>query len=83
MKGLQWDDFRTQAESSICRNCEYCLDKPWRGNATCLQTWLRFHSSRGIILACNASRAERPPRRLEDSLMSEGLGPDRLAAGQR
>jgi len=73
MKGLNWDNFRSAAVATICRNCEYGHERPWRGNTTCLQTWLRFHSSRGLILACNASRAERPARRLEDSLMYEGV----------
>ncbi len=70
MKGLTWDAFHQQAEASICRDCECGATSPWRGNATCLQAWLRFHSSRGIILACNAARTGGPNSRLEDSLMS-------------
>jgi hypothetical protein len=73
MKGLCWDRFQSHAECSICRDCEYGGQRPWRGNTTCLQSWLRFHSSRGIILTCNASHARRGPLRLEDTLMSEGL----------
>jgi hypothetical protein len=78
MKGLCWEDFRSQAEVSICRDCEYGHGRAWRGNTTCLQTWLRFHSSRGIILACNASFARRGPARLEDGLMSEGGRPQEI-----
>ncbi len=69
MKGLAWDDFHQQATTSICRNCECGATTPYRGNTTCLQAWLRFHSSRGILLSCNASRMEGVSR-LEDSLMS-------------
>jgi hypothetical protein len=75
MNRLCWDGFRSQAEVSICRDCEYGHGRPWRGNTTCLQTWLRFHSSCGIILACSASFARRGPDRLEDSLMSDGARP--------
>ena len=70
MKGLTWDAFNQQATGSICRDCECGATAPWRGNATCLQAWLRFHSSRGIILSCNAARTGGAKRRLEDSLMS-------------
>ena len=70
MKGLSWDDFHRQAKATICSNCECGFNTPYRGNATCLQSWLRFHSSRGILLSCNASRAEGVYARREDSLMS-------------
>ena len=79
MKGLNWESFRVQAERTLCRDCECGNRRPWRGNATCIQSWLRFHSSRGIILTCSASRAGRRPARMEDSLMSEGCRADRLA----
>ncbi len=72
MNGLCWDSFRSQALRSICKDCEYGHGRPWRGNSSCLQTWLRFHSSRGLILACNASRLGKSVSRFEDSLMSEG-----------
>jgi hypothetical protein len=71
MKGLCWESFKEQAGTSMCRDCEYGHAKPWRGGMTCIQAWLRFHSSRGLILACNASRAGKPPARLEDRLMYE------------
>ena len=72
MDRLGWDRFRAQAESSICRDCECGARKPWRGNVTCLQAWLRFHSSQGIIMTCSASREAGRAFRLEDALMSEG-----------
>jgi hypothetical protein len=72
MKGLCWESFRSHAEYSICRACEFGHGRPWRGNATCIQSWLRFHSSRGIILTCNASEERRGPARIEDGLMSDG-----------
>jgi hypothetical protein len=73
MKGLSWDDFQRQAEAGICKHCECGATSPWRGNTTCLQAWLRFHSSRGIILSCNAARAGGRRARIEDGLMSEHL----------
>jgi hypothetical protein len=81
MKGLNWEHFRAQAEQSICKNCECGNGRPWRGNATCLQSWLRFHSSRGIILTCSAAPAGLRPARIEDNLMSEGGRVDRFATG--
>ena len=72
MKGLCWEDFHSRAEYSICRDCEFGHGRPWRGNATCVQAWIRFHSSRGIMLTCNASFARRGVARIEDGLMSEG-----------
>jgi hypothetical protein len=80
MKGLCWTDFRSQAECSICRDCEYGHGRPWRGNTTCLQSWIRFHSSRGIILACNASAAPVGRARIEDALMYEGVPSQELKA---
>jgi len=73
MKGLCWESFKSAAMASICKDCEYGHDRPWRGDTTCLQTWLRFHSSRGIILACHASRAGSRAPRLEDRLMAESV----------
>ena len=72
MKGLCWNSFKSQAQMSICRDCEFAHDQPWRGNTSCLQTWLRFHASRGIILSCHASRTVQRPVRVEDRLMSTG-----------
>jgi hypothetical protein len=71
MKGLSWEDFRQQAQSAICKECSCGASIPWRGNAACLQAWLRFHSSRGIILACHAAGATPASKRLEDALMSD------------
>ena len=80
MKGLTWDSFREQAEGTICKECECGNHRPWRGNATCIQSWLRFHSSRGIILTCSASQAGRRRSRLEENLMSEGARVDSFAS---
>ena len=71
MQALSWESFRCQAERTICKNCECGGRRPWRSNTTCLQSWIRFHSSRGIIMTCSASRLDNRPARLEDSLMSE------------
>jgi|WetSurMetagenome_2_1015567.scaffolds.fasta_scaffold1048200_1 hypothetical protein len=71
MKGLCWESFKEQAVASMCKDCEYGHAKPWRGDMTCIQTWLRFHSSRGLILACNAARAGKSHARPEDGLMHE------------
>ena len=70
MKGLTWDDFSQRAKASICRNCECGSTAPYRGNATCLQAWLRFHSSRGILLSCNASRASSADAHRDFNLMT-------------
>ena len=78
MKGLSWDDFRYQAQQSICRGCSCGSSVPWRGNTACLQAWLRFHSSRGIILSCHAAGASLARQRLEDALMTD---PDTIAFG--
>ncbi len=78
MKGLSWDNFHDQAQMSICRDCECGGKAPWRGNATCLQAWLRFHSSRGIILSCHASRQSAGTTRVEDGLMSEPMATERV-----
>jgi len=72
MDGLSWENFRGQAERTICRQCECGGRRPWRSNATCLQSWLRFHSSRGIIMTCSAAHPGSRSGRFEDSLMSEG-----------
>ncbi|MFC1572012.1 hypothetical protein ACFL6M_00275 [Candidatus Eisenbacteria bacterium] len=73
MKGLSWDDFHEKARASVCRDCNCGVTSPWRGNSACLQAWLRFHSSRGIILSCNAARSTNGRPRREDSLMSAPL----------
>lgn len=78
MKGLSWDDFRFQAQQSLCRDCRCGSSIPWRGNTACLQAWLRFHSSRGIILSCHAAEASHVRHRLEDGLMSD---PDAIRSG--
>ncbi|MFH1144014.1 MAG: hypothetical protein V1774_05670 [Candidatus Eisenbacteria bacterium] len=79
MEGLSWESFRSLAERTICKECECGGRRPWRSNTTCLQSWLRFHSSRGIIVTCSASLPNgRPAARIEDSLMSE-MQVDRLA----
>lgn len=83
MKGLNWDDFREQARASVCRGCECGVSAPWRGNVTCLQAWLRFHSSRGIILSCNGARERTRMPRIEDSLMSEHGLQDKLGADKK
>ncbi len=70
MKGLSWEAFQEKAEATICRGCECGATRPWRGNPSCIQAWLRFHSSRGIILSCNASTYESSAGRIEDSLMA-------------
>lgn len=80
MKGLAWVDFQQQARASICRECSCGANAPWRGNATCLQSWLRFHSSRGIILGCHASRFGAARPRYEDSLMTEHSRTEELRA---
>ena len=71
MKGLGWDDFSQQARVAICGECTCGAKAPWRGNATCLQAWLRFHSSRGIIVSCYASRGATATARPEHALMSD------------
>jgi hypothetical protein len=79
MKGLDWESFKDHAVTSLCKDCEHGHALPWRNDTTCLQAWLRFHSSRGLILECNASRAGRPPVRLEDRLMYEGTKTEHVA----
>jgi len=75
MKGLSWDDFRQQAQNGICKHCSCGASIPWRGNAACLQAWLRFHSSRGIILECHAATPVPAGKRLEDALMTDQVRP--------
>ncbi|MBP6874685.1 MAG: hypothetical protein KBD56_01290 [Candidatus Eisenbacteria bacterium] len=77
--GLSWERFRGQAETSMCRECECGARRPWRGNATCVQSWLRYHSSRGIILTCSAAGQPCGRTRMEDTLMSEGTAGRQLA----
>jgi hypothetical protein len=74
MKCPNWDDFRHQAQNAICKECSCGASIPWRGNAACLQAWLRFHSSRGNILSCHAAGATQASKRPEDALMSEMPG---------
>jgi hypothetical protein len=83
MKGLGWDDFHQQAQTSICKECTCGATAPWRGNATCLQAWLRFHSSRGIILACHASRSGATGSRPEHGLMADHSPLERVVVGER
>jgi len=81
MEGLSWDTFRRQAEASICKNCECGGRRPWRGNSSCIQSWLRFHSTRGIVITCSASQPGSRPARIEDGLMSECV-PEHLVSNQ-
>jgi hypothetical protein len=69
MEGLSWDSFRQQAQATICANCSCGSRAPWRGNATCLQAWLRYHATRGITLSCHSAEVKNDGRRLEDQFM--------------
>ncbi len=79
MRGLEWRDFYELAQVSICRECKVGGKAPWRGNTSCLQAWLRFHSSRGIILSCQSSRHRTTGPRIEDSLMLDHTPADLVA----
>jgi len=71
MKGLDWERFLSRAAATVCRECEFGFQRPWRGGPTCQQAWLRFHASRGLILTCNGSHAARPSGHPEERMMSE------------
>lgn len=69
MESLSWNTFRQQAQASICASCSCGSKAPWRGNATCLQAWLRYHATQGINLSCHSADAQTTGRRIEDQFM--------------
>ena len=71
MKDMSWDDFYREAQASICRSCTYGVTTPWCGNGTCSHSWLRFRSSRGEILKCNASTYGKGNSQVAELLFEE------------